>query len=210
MIRYPRKDVNSETSRQEPRAETIVLKKMRKNPKNTSLQQCANRRWQIFIFVCIAFILSLLQWTHLLNTMEVSSPNEHKNHIPPASLFPPLHDASFSACLLLQDDGSDRLSEWLAYHYTAASLRHLIVAEDPHSTTSALPLLERWNRTTEMEILLWKDAHYMSKGEKLKKKVHQISTRNLKFGNKTEGEMSMVRQEETTGNGRCYLLSTNT
>jgi len=148
------------------------------------------------MFVSAVLVLSLRHRTHLLHTAEATGPHGRERPLPPAPLLPPRRDAPFSACLLLPDGGSETLGEWLAYHYTAASLRHVIVGGDPRSAASARPLLERWNGATEMDIVWWKDAHYMPTGEALEEKVRKISTRNLKVGNKTAGEMSMVRQEE--------------
>ena len=54
---------------------------------------------------------------------------------------------TMSACLLVMDD-TIKLTEWLAYHYTALPLSHLIVAIDPHS------LLEDKIRSV---LDLWKD-----------------------------------------------------
>jgi hypothetical protein len=51
--------------------------------------------------------------------------------------------SSFSACLLVMDDNF-RLPEWLAYHYYAMKLRHLVVAVDPRSRTHPSAVLDRW------------------------------------------------------------------
>eukprot|EP00588_Corethron_pennatum_P003449 CAMPEP_0194292748 /NCGR_PEP_ID=MMETSP0169-20130528/46380_1 /TAXON_ID=218684 /ORGANISM="Corethron pennatum, Strain L29A3" /LENGTH=385 /DNA_ID=CAMNT_0039041041 /DNA_START=556 /DNA_END=1713 /DNA_ORIENTATION=- len=139
--------------------------------------------------------------------MEFSSPKE--NILKSSHLLPPVQDSSFSACLLIKDD-NDKLREWLAYHYTAASLKNLIVAEDPTSTTSALPILELWNRTTDMEIFLWNDTNYMPEGGKLQEKMNKISTRTVgsfKFNDQESREMiklHMVRQKEFIS--KCLLF----
>mmetsp|Transcript_21796 Transcript_21796/g.43741 ORF Transcript_21796/g.43741 Transcript_21796/m.43741 type:complete len:479 (-) Transcript_21796:317-1753(-) len=209
MMRFQRNDVKSEASQKETPAGNIFLKKLCTNQKNTSLPHFAHIRWhvQIFIFVVLAFLISMLQWTHSFNRMELSSPKEHI--LKSSHRVPPLQDSSFSACLLIKDD-NDKLSEWLAYHYTAASLKNLIVAEDPKATTSALPILELWNRTTDMEIFLWKDANYMPEGDKLKEKLNKISTttvRSFKFSDQASREMiklHMVRQKEFIS--KCLLF----
>ena len=59
-----------------------------------------------------------------------------------------------SACLLLMDD-NHWLVEWLAYHYAVVTLRSLIVAVDPRSITSPLPILQRWRGLIDYE--LWND-----------------------------------------------------
>ena len=64
---------------------------------------------------------------------------------------------SFSACILVMDE-NHRLPEWLAYHYYALPLRHLIVAVDPHSNTSPSEILNRWQG--RMEIIQWTDSDF--------------------------------------------------
>jgi hypothetical protein len=66
-------------------------------------------------------------------------------------------DESFSACLLIMDD-NHRLSEWIAYHYFAMPLRHLVVTVDPRSRTSPVKILDRWRSL--MNITLWGDADF--------------------------------------------------
>jgi hypothetical protein len=66
-------------------------------------------------------------------------------------------DESFSACLLVMDD-NHRLKEWIAYHYFALPLRHLVVAVDPRSRTSPAKILDRWRPL--MNISLWGDADF--------------------------------------------------
>jgi hypothetical protein len=66
-------------------------------------------------------------------------------------------DESFSACLLIMDD-NHRLSEWIAYHYFAMPLRHLVVTVDPRSRTSPAKILDRWRPL--MNITVWGDADF--------------------------------------------------
>jgi hypothetical protein len=66
-------------------------------------------------------------------------------------------DKSFSACLLIMDD-NHRLSEWIAYHYFALPLRHLVVTVDPRSRTSPVKIQDRWRPL--MTITLWGDADF--------------------------------------------------
>jgi len=72
------------------------------------------------------------------------------------------HDSSFpfSACLIVKDDNRI-LPEWLAYHYTILPLRHLIVAIDPLSATSPLPILNKF-RELGMNIIVWEDKDYIN------------------------------------------------
>jgi hypothetical protein len=74
------------------------------------------------------------------------------------------NDDSFSACLLVMDD-NHFLIEWLAYHYPALPLRHLIVAVDPRSKTSPSLILNRW-RKHGMNVREWKDQDFINKEER--------------------------------------------
>jgi hypothetical protein len=70
-------------------------------------------------------------------------------------------DPSFSICLLLKDD-NDILNEWIAYHYHAWNLRHLIVAIDPKSHTSPSALFQNWrDQFDDLQVDEWHDKNYM-------------------------------------------------
>lgn len=86
-------------------------------------------------------------------------------------------DRSVAACLLIKDD-NEILGEWIAYHYFALNVRRLIVAIDPNSVTSPIPILKRWtqqqqNHTSHnhdnttmqqqpmMGIQIWSDPDFM-------------------------------------------------
>jgi Glycosyl transferase family 2 len=76
----------------------------------------------------------------------------------------PNNATTFSACLLIRDD-NDLLPEWLAYHYHALNLRHLIVATDPLSSESPSDIFATWREHSEMkDILEWTDVDYMPRG----------------------------------------------
>mmetsp|Transcript_953 Transcript_953/g.1878 ORF Transcript_953/g.1878 Transcript_953/m.1878 type:complete len:485 (-) Transcript_953:498-1952(-) len=96
---------------------------------------------------------------------------------------------AFSACILIKDD-NDKLPEWLGYHYTAIPLVYLIVAVDPTSKTSPAPILELWNRTTEMKILQWSDENFMPEGEELESLLDEIPVGLVK-------EKAAINDEET-------------
>ena len=66
----------------------------------------------------------------------------------------------FAACLIVKDDNTI-LPEWLAYHYTVMPLRHLIVAIDPLSITSPMPILDKF-RELGMDITVWDDRDFNS------------------------------------------------
>jgi len=53
-------------------------------------------------------------------------------------------------------DDNHWLIEWLAYHYYAVPLTHLIVAVDPESRTSPESILSRYRDKIKIEV--WHDA----------------------------------------------------
>jgi len=62
-----------------------------------------------------------------------------------------------SACLLVNDE-NPRLPEWLAYHYHVLPLRSLILAIDPASRSSPLPILRTFSQTLrDLRIDFWAD-----------------------------------------------------
>ena len=88
-------------------------------------------------------------------------------------------DDTFSACLLVMDD-NHFLIEWIAYHYHALPLRYLIVAVDPRSQTSPMPILDRWR--DKMTIVPWtRDEDYMTVFER--EQAEDVVRRH--FGNLT-------------------------
>ncbi|CAB9516928.1 expressed unknown protein [Seminavis robusta] len=91
---------------------------------------------------------------------------------------------AFAACILIKDD-NHWLIEWLAYHYHTMPLRYLIVAVDPDSKTSPIPILKRWKDRKMMSISVWNDEMFMPK---------QIKANAGIFNNNTELMMHRVRQ----------------
>jgi hypothetical protein len=93
-------------------------------------------------------------------------------------------DDAFAACILIKDD-NHWLIEWLAYHYHVMPLRYLIVAIDPDSKTSPIPILKRYKDSKRMSISIWDDAMFMPA------KIHAKAG---VFNNNTELMMHRVRQ----------------
>jgi hypothetical protein len=90
---------------------------------------------------------------------------QEPNHVVPTKSennneSPLFDDQTFSFCLLIKDD-NDILNEWIAYHYHVLNLRHMIVAVDPSSQTSPIPLLQIWKRTFGVNVTLWTDQDFM-------------------------------------------------
>lgn len=66
---------------------------------------------------------------------------------------------SFSACILWMDD-NHRMTEWIAYHYFALPLRHVVIAVDPHSATQPT-IHKQWYSL--MNITIWHDTDFVQK-----------------------------------------------
>jgi len=78
--------------------------------------------------------------------------------MPVASQIPDFSpDDAFSACVLVLED-NHRLPEWIAYHYYALPLRHMVVAVDPQSKTSINKYLKKWR--TRMTVEAWTDETF--------------------------------------------------
>jgi len=90
----------------------------------------------------------------------------------------------FSACLLIKDD-NDILDEWLAYHYHTLNLRYLVVAVDPSSTTSPVPVFDKWRNLTDLEVTVWSDADFMPQSF-LEKGYHIPPRYVIKDANKSQ------------------------
>mmetsp|Transcript_4535 Transcript_4535/g.9003 ORF Transcript_4535/g.9003 Transcript_4535/m.9003 type:complete len:431 (+) Transcript_4535:44-1336(+) len=73
---------------------------------------------------------------------------------------------SFSACLLVMDD-NHRLPEWLAYHYYALPLRHVVIASDPASR-NPLEIPIKWFQL--MNITIWEDKDFLPRDVDLLRK----------------------------------------
>lgn len=67
----------------------------------------------------------------------------------------------FSICLITKDD-LDILPEWIAYHYHAMELRHLVVAVDPSSKQSPTSIFDNFRSTLpDLIIEEWADEYYL-------------------------------------------------
>jgi len=74
----------------------------------------------------------------------------------------------FAICLLTRDD-LPIIPEWIAYHYHALKLRHLVMAVDPLSAADPKPILENFrkhlgdNTTTDDPLIIeeWHEADFM-------------------------------------------------
>ena len=81
---------------------------------------------------------------------------QHQNYLDPTT--PTAH---LSICLLVKDD-NDILAEWIAYHYHAVKLRHLIIAVDPASQTTPTEILQRFTKyLPDFTVDIWSDKDYM-------------------------------------------------
>jgi hypothetical protein len=53
------------------------------------------------------------------------------------------------------------LPDWLAYHDTMLPLRYLVVANDPHSQTLPLEIMEQWSHTN-LQYIIWEDSNFLT------------------------------------------------
>jgi hypothetical protein len=113
------------------------------------------------IFLSVIAVFSLLCNIVLLYSTNDSA--QEQKFVPKLSAAKKeSHDPrfTFSACLIVKDDNRI-LPEWLAYHYTVLPLRHLIVAIDPLSATSPIPILNKFQELG-MNITVWEDRDYIN------------------------------------------------
>ncbi|CAB9507386.1 expressed unknown protein [Seminavis robusta] len=106
---------------------------------------------------------------------------DFSNPGPPPELEP---GEAFAACILIKDD-NHWLIEWLAYHWHTMPLRYLVVAVDPDSKTSPVPILKRWKDRKLMAISIWNDTMFMPK---------KVKANATMFHNNTDLMMHRVRQ----------------
>ena len=93
------------------------------------------------------------------NKSNSSNDSKHKNETTSQNnAVDDVAKESFSACLLFMDD-NHRLPEWLAFHYYALPLRHLIIAVDPASTQNPPHIPSRWKEL--IDITVWNDADHI-------------------------------------------------
>lgn len=102
------------------------------------------------LVLAIVNLVSIFFWTTPSRGLEPS----HLHSRTRTTVSPQL---TMSSCMLIMDD-NHWLIEWLAYHWTTLNLRHLILAVDPRSQTSPVPILDRWKGRINVEI--WNDSHY--------------------------------------------------
>lgn len=129
----------------------------------------AESSYQVFLGV-ILFALTLnVSVIHYSQAPLPSSPSSWhsssslvenpKNNPPAQQQQEPL--PTFAICLLTKDD-LGILPEWLAYHYHAVDLKHLIVAVDPSSTTNPQPLFAKFQTyLPNLQIEQWSDKDFM-------------------------------------------------
>lgn len=129
-----------------------------------------NRRgFRISLLALLQLVIAVSIGTSLLlNHLAVPAPalqtvTFSKNFLLLPRVAVPMENDHFGACLLVKDD-NHRLPEWLAYHYYALPLRRLIVAVDPTSETSPVPILKKWAETLpNLTIAVWDDEDYLIK-----------------------------------------------
>lgn len=106
---------------------------------------------------------------------------QSQNQRKPSSFLNGDQFTPFSFCLLIKDD-NDILNEWIAYHYHVLNLRHIIVALDPSSHTSPIPLLEKWKNVFGLDYEVWDDTKFMP--EYFLNKQYDLVPRMIKIQDK--------------------------
>jgi hypothetical protein len=120
-------------------------------------------------------------------------------------------------------DDNHLLIEWLAYHYHTVNLRTLVIAIDPKSSTSPIPILNRYTTPTTptmnnethtnthhplMDIIIWeRDDQYMTLNEfeasqRYIRKFHSPSTST---GSQHTNESSSTTTTTTTTIGETLI-----
>ncbi len=94
-------------------------------------------------YVSIHF--QLLRFAGMIEMSDVAS-NTFTPSTTTAAATPRPHDVKygFGACLMVKDD-NDLLYEWIAYHYTVLSLRHVVIGIDVGSLQNVSNVLSRWD-----------------------------------------------------------------
>lgn len=123
--------------------------------------------WSI---IPLCLLCSTLQLYIAHSSLVVPKKQSSASHLRPGAALRP--NATVSACLLIKDD-NDILHEWISYHYFSLRLRHLVIAVDPQSIHSPLPILEQWK--AHLRIENWSDTDFMpSYFQKYKKPPRQF------------------------------------
>jgi len=129
----------------------------------------------------------------------------HKNH------NVPLAD-SFGAYLMIMDD-NHFLVEWMAYHWFALPLRHLVVFVDPKSRTSPLPILDRWRHNYNMtvEVIDWTypDA-WAETPEKQRGTIHEHPENRKIIGQQLRFYEDCMRHYKTEVKWPSWIILTDT
>jgi hypothetical protein len=98
-----------------------------------------------------------------------------------------------AACLIIMDD-NHFLTEFIAYHYLFLPLRRLIVAIDPKSKTSPVPILNRWK--DRINITIWHDQDYFHPPQDLEQRLRRRPKNNTntkkKKNNTSDEEIALA------------------
>jgi hypothetical protein len=117
-------------------------------------------------------------------------------------------EEGMAACLLIKDD-NHLLIEWIAYHYLTLPLRYLVIAVDPDSFSSPLPVIERWNNTDlGMQIMLWNDHHFMDQQHlalRLRQRIASLNNSSLR----EEEIVRLHRDRQARFTSQCSLYHKN-
>jgi hypothetical protein len=86
---------------------------------------------------------------------------------------------NFSACLIVKD-ASQRLPEWLAYHYTVLPLRRLIVGVDPFSLTQPDLIVDAY-QSIGLQTTIWHERHYLPENQRVNTSANMTGMEKYRF-----------------------------
>ena len=124
----------------------------------------------------------------------------------------------FAICLLTKDD-VDILPEWIAYHYYAMKLQHLVVAVDPTSQHNPNEVLQRFRNhlgNKNLTIDQWSDDDFLPTWFTIDKNYGQVPNfmglelhdQNQTFGEYASKWKYQRRQDMTIVNNHRYRQTT--
>ena len=84
------------------------------------------------------------------------------------------HPFTFGACVMARDDNL-YLPEWIAYHYTIMPMRSFVIAIDPLSWTTPIPIIEQFqNALPDLNITIWTGNWYFEDGRWSREKMTHL------------------------------------
>jgi hypothetical protein len=122
----------------------------------------------------------------------------------------------FAICLLVKDD-TERLAEWLAYHWLTLPLQYLVIAVDRTITSNPKPILDMWREETGMDITLWNDPDYrhvvnptLNPKQKHRHRQRQFYAECMRYHKaKNHSWIALIDTDEFIANNDGYYRNSN-